>query len=604
MFTTKNPIRVMSSGKKEEIVASYRNNDRDIAVASLTNVGRSGISPGGQSAVMIGGVDVTSPFIDALSHKQLQRMYADMYENDGIAGATVDLMCDLPFSDFKLTAPVSDSKQRDEIEETFEKNLKNLSINTLLPTVARESLVFGAHVSQLLYSRSKKEFTDTMPFPYIDCEVKSNILFNREPVIRVTTPDYMKQYIADKSDIVERTIKSIDPSLMKLIKSGSIELDPIATMYLPRKTFSYQDKGISLFRRIIPYYLLEKVLFKGTLTLANRRQSSIIQIAAGSDEWDPTQNELQGMVDYIINANRDPIGAVIATNNNVQISEFSQGGDFWKWSDSADDLANRKMQSLGVNESFLSGDSNYSTMEAALSVFVDNLRSWRNTVVNILFYNKLFPNISYCNDFTTDRYDVSDKDIITAAVAKDRYRSGLGNIDMSKMIVPTVEWKKSLTPIGDQDVLTLMETLEGKGVPFGLRAYAAAAGMDFEQIMAAKKVDIEDRANLAKLLATDKSGLSKSDDDEDEELEEASLKARFKELANQGTLKRKGILNRTYTNEEFELVDKTPTGKKKFVVGQDRRQREANETAAKAIKRMSENSSGKKTYYPARRKAK
>lgn len=585
MFRTKSVVRVGHTDKTKSLIATAAARRATTTAATNHGTTNSGRGNSMKRAINIGGYDITTPYIDEMSHDLKCGIYSDIYENDGIGGPAVDLMADLPFSDFKLKVSVKDTDAREKIAETFEETLQKLKMNANTGSIARESLVYGAHVSMLLYNSKENAFTDTLPFPYVNCEVQSNIMQSREPIINVTTPEYVKEFMASKSQTAKDTIASMPNDLVQLLKSGSLEMNPMSTIYLPRKSFTFKDDGMSIYRRIIPYYLIEKVLFRGTLTLANRRQSSIIHAQAGDDEWTPDQDELDRLSEQIIAANNDPIGAVLATNNAVNISEFAQGGDFWKWMDVADDMANRKMQALGINDAFLSGDANYNTAEAALSIFVDNLRAWRANVTRTLYYQKLFPLISAINNFTKDNYEEMDNDIITAATDRKRVRSDINVEDSSKYIIPEIEWEKPLTPTGDDSYMAVMEKLEEKGVPFGLRAWAAVGGYDFDNLVNQANIDVEDRKIIAKLKEQIgnikvKSGGSGDDDDDDIEL------SNLVSMGRGSRLRRIGIENRNYRDRETEIDERTVTGKRKFVYQQERRNKELNEIAAKAIERM------------------
>jgi hypothetical protein len=101
---------------------------------------------------------------------------------------------------------------------------------------------------------------------------------------------------------------------------------------------------------------MEKLLYKGTISEAARRQRSIMHIQAGSDTWRPTTSDLQSLVGLFQEADLDPVNAMIATRNDIQVNEVRQGGDFWKYTDSVDQTASMKMRILGISESFLSGE--------------------------------------------------------------------------------------------------------------------------------------------------------------------------------------------------------------------------------------------------------
>ena len=79
--------------------------------------------------------------------------------------------------------------------------------------------------------------------------------------------------------------------------------------------------GVSMFRRVVPIYLLEKMLYRGTISESQRRQRAIMHIQAGSETWTPINTELQGLVALFQQADLDPTGAIVATRNDVNVGE-------------------------------------------------------------------------------------------------------------------------------------------------------------------------------------------------------------------------------------------------------------------------------------------
>jgi hypothetical protein len=135
---------------------------------------------------------------------------------------------------------------------------------------------------------------------------------------------------------------------------------------------------MSILQRLLPIYLMEKPIFRGTIEQAYRRRRSILHLSVGDGEdWLPTNTELTDIANLFNQADVDPDNAVVATPTGINANELRQGGDFWKSGDLYDFSSTAKMRALGINDSFLSGDSNFSTLEATLSVFMEQMRAYR-----------------------------------------------------------------------------------------------------------------------------------------------------------------------------------------------------------------------------------
>ncbi len=288
------------------------------------------------------------------SVRAMSRLYVDMYYYDPIAGSTVDLYSCLPFSEFTIGG-ISDPK----IADIFYENVERLNIRTLPNEISVDYLVLGTFLASLLYNREKKIFFDVMPHNIGNAEVSSLPFYSQDPIITVTFPDQLRAVLSRESPRIAKIKERLGPALVEKLMSGSVELDPLGSLYVPRKTFSTTE-GTSFYKRILPIYLIEKNLYRGTLVESMRRQRGILHITLGDgDQWEPTLDDMESVTDLFLNADADPLGAVITTRMGVSTEELRQGGDFWKWTDIVDQTSAYKMRALGISESFLSGDSTY-----------------------------------------------------------------------------------------------------------------------------------------------------------------------------------------------------------------------------------------------------
>lgn len=608
MFTSKSAIRIGRNGNNKHLVRGKSDGRvSGVETAALGGGGGGALGMGGGAAgaggfmgerVYISGIDVSTPYIDDIDHRTLCGMYRDLYLHDPVPGAAVDLMSNLPFSSFKLNIP---AKNADKIHEVFSATLEALKIESLLPPAHREHMVFGAHTSILVYKAADKTFTDTLPIPPQDLEVQSNMLFGHDPILRVMRSEMLSEFLADPSPTAKSIIARMSPKMVSMLRSGDFELDPISTLYYPRRAWAYQGKGESYYRRILPLYMIEKVLFRGTLTLANRRQSSILHVTAGSDEWEVQAEELSEIVRGFQEADKDPIGSVVGTRNEVQVNEVRQGGDFWKYSDITQEMDGKKLLALGINEAFLSGDMNYNSMEHALSVFMESLRASRAEATNQLFYHKLFPLISITNGFTKAAYGAIDDEVTAAASRSSRRMESLGveteMMSMSDYIIPKVEWDKKLMPEGDEEQLSILEKLEEKGIPLSLRAWAAAGGLDIDLLLKQREASIEDEIRIAQIAKIKTERFNKADVKEGSDAPEGGDDNFMSSYQRRSNLPDIPLLARKFRDSDFELFARSPTGKKTFKANQDRSQKEANRVVAATLQRMAVESGAKPKKY-------
>lgn len=292
----------------------------------------------------------------------LHRVFRDIYYNDVIGGSAVDLITLVAFGDFSLGGlSHTHAKTSEKVREAFHENMERLSIRTFVPEAAVDYLVLGEHCSSLLYNREHKTFTDVFPHTPEDLTVKMLPFYSQEPLINVKFPEDVRSLFGNvKSPRIQRLMNKLGSQVVDQIKAGSLELDPLSTIYIPRKTFTKSDRGTSYFRRLLPIYLIEKNLFRGTLVESARRQRGILHLSLGDgDTWIPTVQDMEFMTELFMNADSDPIGAIIATRMGVQVDELRQGGDFWKSTDFADSVLGHKCRALTISEGLLSGEANF-----------------------------------------------------------------------------------------------------------------------------------------------------------------------------------------------------------------------------------------------------
>ena len=523
----------------------------------------------------------------------LHSVYRDIYYNDSVAGSAVDLISMLPFGEFNLGGFPSVKGDTRKIQEIYMETIERLNMRTLLPEISIDYLVLGEHCSSLLYNKDKKIFTDILPHQADDLTIESLPFYSQQPIITVKFPEQLKNILGRDTPRIKNIKEHLGADIVAKIMEGTLELDPLSTIYIPRRTFTRSDRGTSYFRRILPLYLIEKNLFRGTLVESARRQRGILHLSLGDgDQWIPSVQDMEFMTELFMNADSDPIGAIIATRSGVMVEELRQGGDFWKSTDFADSVLSHKLRALGISEGFLSGDANYDTSGNAITVFLDMIRTFRETMTRKLFYNTLFPLISLVNGFTVkgDRVKIEPglMDRVSAEEALQKMNDG------SKLFIPSVHWTKQLKPEGDTAFLEMLQTLTDKGVPVPLRALAAAGGLDLETLLRQQDEDLDVRKRISEYMKK----ISKLNPapPEGEEAEASSLSSNNKVLVSLASPVPKGsrsallgssggripLLSRSFEGVEPYKLSKT--GKPKHVFNRPAFEARANDMIVKSIR--------------------
>jgi thiamine monophosphate kinase len=180
-----------------------------------------------------------------------------------------------------------------------------------------------------------------------------------------------------------------------------------------------------------------------------------------------------------------------------------------------------------------------------------------------VFYNKLFPVIAHVNGYYKKNNDVSNR-------TDSRELKSLN--DASNYRIPTVNWHKQLRPVSDNDMMDVLDKLEGLGLPVTLRALAASGGVNIESLFS----DYEEDQRMRKRLEDMKSKFAQGEQTTDSGDEFA-----LSSVTNPHKIKKIPVLSRDFSNVS-EIVGQTKTGKKKAILNQKKANTTANDAIVKA----------------------
>ncbi len=518
------------------------------------------------------GVD-PDPLLEGMSYdlddKIFFNIYRDMYYHDPVAGCVVDLYSTLPFSEFTL------SGAQDKYLEPANEVIERLNFRTIFPQATTDYLVTGSFLSSMLFNRSTRTFEDLMTHRIDNAEVNPLPFVSQDPIIKMTVPEEIRETLKLDSPRITALRNRLGNDFFDQLLGETLELDPLSTIYVPRRSFSFGG-GTSMYKRILPLFLIEKNLYRGTIIESGKRQRGIMHLQLGDgDQWEATPEDMDAALELFQNADADPLGAIVATRLGVMVDELRAGGDFWKVTDIWDQTTQFKLRALGMSEAFLSGEANYSTMEGSLTVMLESLRSYRDHMTRCTLYNKVFPLVSMLNGFKKTRAGriVKSNEDLMAGDIEQRLRV---QNDGSRLFIPQVHWNKALKPEGDQAYMDMLTAMRDNGIPVPIRALAAAGGFNLDNLLAQSEEDLA----ITRRLAVYKKELDKAQGKSADGGDMGSFSS--------GSAILKGnerkMFNRDFANME-EIVGRTKTGKPKLILNQ----RNANDRADKAIARAAAN---------------
>jgi hypothetical protein len=421
----------------------------------------------------------------------LQLFYRDIYLFDSVAGSMVDLISTFPFSDWKL------SGLDDHDLEFYNTALERLDIKQMLPTISLAHLVDGFFCGSLVFDPGSKQFIDTMIHDALSVAAIPSPFWNIDPTLNVRVGQATQQFMHDTSEYARRYLDTMPAQFIEMLRSGAFTLDPVTTLFVPRR--STTDRAYTSFlHRILPMYLYEKTLYRGTLTEAQRRQRAMTHITMGDDNWTPTGEEMFAMVREFQSAESDPLGGWVATRNAVQTVDVRPGGEMWRWDDVSESLTPMKLRAMGTSEAFLAGDASYAAGESAYSAFMESMDAYRNKMTYRVFESKIFPLVAVVNNLYKEgaRHRAKPGHIID-------FLFNAANRQSLKM--PLLQWKKDLSVNGEENTMEMLEMASSKGVPIPMKMWMAAAGIDPDSLERDLVNDPKYRQFLAKMSGKDTS---------------------------------------------------------------------------------------------------
>lgn len=524
-------------------IKTSRDGGTSVTAALTANIGNGSTSYGSyvssQNNYYFSGLLPATP--DLPDTAALAYFYRDMYLHDNTAGSCIDIMSVFPFSDWELRG--LDEKDL----EPFERAINRLNLRELLPQLSIAYLTDGFYAGSLVFDAETKNFMDILTHDALQCNVSPSPFNNIDPSVRVTVSGPTLQFLDSTSEYAKQYLRTMPRGFVDLLKEGSFVLDPITTLFVARRGLT--DRAYqSYLHRILPMYLIEKTMYRGTLTEANRRQRAMSHITAGDDVWTPTSEELRMLVQQFQDAERDPLGGWITTRNAVQVQDLRPGGDFWKWTDMNDVMVSSKLRALGISEALLSGDASFAAAESAYSTFLETVSGYRTHLTNAIFYRKIMPLIAVANKKFKDPKKAPKSDNAVDFLFNTSNRENL--------MQPVLHWHKDLTGKSEDSTMDMLEKLTEHQVPIPLKMWLAAAGIDKDTLVR----DAQQEQELRKALEAIKPKASGGDGEEGGDVEDGQMTS-----ASVGSMfgpKRKSILGREFDHELFNIGK---TGQKKMV---------------------------------------
>lgn len=463
------------------------------------NGGSNGSGFGGFGSGGFGGsdsqVDHYNPIHDDLSRGTVaedwiptdpamqNRMFRIMYNRGQVEGPAVEMISDLTWSDFDI-AGIKDPV----IIDTYMAAKEATKIEQLMPFVTTEYLVTGKAVVQFLMNSKLGIWADAVlhssDYLYVEEIPRTGFM----PMVDLV-PSLATQMWAKSTD--ERAVAShqgLSPEFLQQMASGEpVPLDPEITAYIPRRSSWDDVMGTSWYVRNITLWAMEKSLINATLVGHRRRAGPITQIAVGSEQREPTAEQIDAVVAAHVAAEEDSVSSTIGTRYDVQFNQIRGSlAEMWKWEDSAQFLLEAKMRAFGISEQMLMGEVNIDT-SIAPTIFMERLKAHRKYMTEVVLMQKFFRGLATVHNFRRrSEAELSHRIII--------------NDEDHELQLPTVVWHKSLDTTADMQRADLLDKMEEVGLPVTQEEWCRTlGGGEIRDRLRSAVADLEMRLEYMKL---------------------------------------------------------------------------------------------------------
>lgn len=474
-------------------------------------------------------LDLGSIIEDWIPHSSpaINRMFRNLYFRDGIAGPAVDIWSLLPFSSWEFIGiddPAVLKFYNDALQQIFEP--------PTLESISKEMLVIGRNCSSLNFNESKGYWDSVIPHDPDFLEITPVPYEWHDPLIDLRPSPGIMNFINSPDPRAKMLLSMVPHSIIDNIRRrGLVPLEPWNTLWVARQVSPYDKVGTSLYTRILPFWAIEKPLLNATAAAARRRAGTITHVTIPGDPdrgGIPSTEELQAVADLFMQTENDPVNPLVVTREGITAQEISASQPIWKMSDEWPFLSEGKMRALGINDAFLSGDASYNSYDEARSVFMEQIRSYREIFTRKTIL-KLAERLARIHGIVKRSTAELTNNIRVSRPVHKEYETMPElhfnkNINMKQALsfsktdlkIPEVHWSKSLQPEGDHRILEILETLKENGVPIPLRIWANLGGISIDNILDSLEEDIKLKTRIEKYKTRLSDVISAGGEDEGE----------------------------------------------------------------------------------------
>lgn len=386
-----------------------------------------------------------------------------IYERDGPASIATDMYSEIPWSEFDLIG-IEDKKVREIYEEMF----SELDLVSKFEIFTRGYLVLGELILHTIFNSSKGIWERVISHNPDFVKVDAMGLAADQPLLSlIPTPEHRR--LVHSADPRVRKLQSLLPKeVLQAIRANMpINLDPLNTTYMARRSMPDSSRGTSLYTRIFSIVMYEDFVRNGSMAVAQRNAVPLRIFKLGTTLHPPTEEQEQGFIDMLSQAEADPLSAIV-THADVNVDLVGTSDRALLISREFDYIERAKLLSLGLAKSFIVGESSYASAVAGMQVLMGRAAALRRKFEKEWMIKKLCIPIAKIHKFYKRPQSELD------------HRIRINDKTDRDLIIPKFKWHKTLDPVEDVTLLnTVWKYLHDERI-ISDRTYASGAGIDID----------------------------------------------------------------------------------------------------------------------------
>lgn len=331
---------------------------------------------------------------------QLNQYWRLFYNVDPVIGGGIDMHADMPWSAANIMMDQAGDNSK-EILEAYEDMLTETELLTWLPRMTREFLIIGELFPYMHWDNDEGIFTHiTMHNPdYV--EVVDSPLIDDDPILTLRPSQEMRRLMQSQDPRYIKLRQKLPTEIVALMTNGkNIPLDPINASHIARKAFPYDIRGTSIMSRMFRILMYEDAVFNGQIQQATRHALPlrVFKIGDPNTGFVPPPEEEERFANLLAEAEVDPLSALIY-HHALQIEYHGIEGKQLRITQEWDVIERAKLIALGVNRSFLHGETTYASANAGLQVLMMRYRTLRDMFLSDWIYKRVFSTMAELRGF-------------------------------------------------------------------------------------------------------------------------------------------------------------------------------------------------------------